>query len=194
MQSLLLCLLLAAAIGAARAEVCPDGLEGPDCGMCIGGSAIGGEACVNMTDYASAFCYSNHTWADSSTSKTYDCSTEGTDYAGTVDGVWAQCYADVKKCDVHFALAGSPLTCSGLNCAFDDGAVFCSYTKCKCDAACPTMNGVSLGYLLERMTGKTAIRCEASWPEALCSFEIEGLSAASEGFQANCKAAECRNW
>jgi hypothetical protein len=76
MQSLLLCLLLAAAIGAARAEVCPDGLEGPDCGMCIGGSAIGDAACVNMTDYASAFCYSNHTWADGSTSKTYDCSTE----------------------------------------------------------------------------------------------------------------------
>ena len=153
------------------------------------------------------------------------CPMQGTDYASTVTKVSAHCDAEIKKCDVHFALGDSPLTCSGLDCTFDGygealcmdvlriippcpaaccgqagrheeereermrattlaaancrfgpplplpalpalplvlvpnqpklptpAAVFCGYTKCSCDAACPTVNGVSLGYMLERLT------------------------------------------
>ncbi|EFN53455.1 hypothetical protein CHLNCDRAFT_58530 [Chlorella variabilis] len=198
-KALVLCLvLLAAGATVARAQdtLCPAGLEGPDCGMCAGGTTLGDEACANLTESYSGWCYSNHTWAEGSTAKSYDCTTEarGTDYASTVTKVSAHCDAEIKKCDVHFALGDSPLTCSGLDCTFDGYAVFCGYTKCSCDAACPTVNGVSLGYMLERLTGKTNLACEEGWPEALCSFDIEGLSAASGGFQAFCKASECREW
>lgn len=91
LQALLLCLLLAAFATAARAQECPPGLEGPECGMCIGGTALGDEACVNITDYASAFCYSNHTWAEGSTQKMYDCTTEA---SGGWQGRGA-CFADL---------------------------------------------------------------------------------------------------
>jgi hypothetical protein len=71
--------MLVAAATAARAQECPDGLEGPECSMCVGGTALGDQVCVNITDYASAFCYSNHTWAEGSTQKTYDCTTEASE-------------------------------------------------------------------------------------------------------------------
>lgn len=31
-------------------------------------------------------------------------------------------------------------------------AVTCGYTKCGCDSACPIVQGVSLGYMLQRLT------------------------------------------
>jgi hypothetical protein len=114
-----------------------------------------------------------------------------------VSKVWAHCETGIQKCDVHFALGGYPLTCSGLGCTFDDmgeralhrgfllammanhaemierchvqrgdsppkhqgarmawflpAGVFCSYTKCQCDGACPNVNGVSMGYMLDRL-------------------------------------------
>lgn len=79
MQALVLCLvLLAAGATVARAQdtLCPAGLEGPDCGMCAGGTTLGDEACANLTESYSGWCYSNHTWAEGSTAKSYDCTTE----------------------------------------------------------------------------------------------------------------------
>ena len=29
---------------------------------------------------------------------------QGTPYASSVTNVWAQCYTDIQKCDLHFAL------------------------------------------------------------------------------------------
>ena len=50
-----------------------------------------------------------------------------------------------ERCSRSFSL---PTACC---CPFP-AAVFCGYTKCSCDNACPQVNGVSLGYMLSRLT------------------------------------------
>ncbi|KAL4459104.1 hypothetical protein ABPG75_013969 [Micractinium tetrahymenae] len=190
---LVLCLALVAACAAAVAASdlpCPDGLVGETCGTCTTDKAC--EA-LSTKDTQYTWCYSNHTFEPDTQSLTYACSTEGTDYETTISRVWAQCHTDIQKCDFHFAIAGNALTCSGLQCSFREGTVSCGYTRCGCDGACPTVQGVSLGYRLERLTGTASLSCEQDqWPSALCTIDIQGLQASSGGFQAYCQAGECR--
>lgn len=51
---------------------------------------------------------------------------------------WGQCHAPLLEL--------TPFACSL------PAAVFCGYTKCECDGTCPIVNGVSLGYMLEKLT------------------------------------------
>lgn len=185
----IVCLLLAAAAAVRAQDWCPEGLEGGECA-----TPTTDAACVALTNNTAAWLYSNHTYYEGTLAKSYACTTEGTEFEGSVDKVWMQCFTDVQKCDVHFSLGGNALTCGGLSCSFEDTSVFCSYTKCQCDGVCPLVNGVSLGYMLERLTGTTAISCEQGWPEPACTIDIEGLSATAGGFTAMCKAGECREW
>lgn len=190
-KSLVLCLLLAAAACAtAQGLPCPDGLVGPNCATCETDDAC--VALTNGTDSPKYWCYSNHTFTPETTTKSYSCDTEGTDFASSITNVHASCNTVVSKCDISFAISGYGLTCSGLQCKFEENGVFCGYTKCVCDGACPIVNGVSLGYMLERLTGQTALECEDGWPSALCTIDIQGLSATQGGFQAYCQAGECR--
>ena len=52
---------------------------------------------------------------------------QGTPVQDSITDVWGSCFTDVKKCDFGLAISGHGLTCSGLNCVFEE--------SCECGAA-----------------------------------------------------------
>ena len=49
---------------------------------------------------------------------------QGTPVQDSITNVWGSCFTDVKKCDFGMAISGHGLTCSGLNCEFEDSCEF----------------------------------------------------------------------
>lgn len=187
---LLAALLLASALAASAAPAarCGPGLIGAGCNTCVTDAA-----CVTMTKVDTAWCFNTTVFMPETKKKSFACTTDGTPFQKSITRVWVDCAVEVNKCDFHFAMSGYPITCSALSCQFKDSSVSCQgASMCDCDETCPTVDGVSLGFLLRDLKAKAAFECEESWAgPTLCTLDIPGLTP-DGGFQSYCAAAECR--
>jgi hypothetical protein len=92
---------------------------------------------------------------------------QGTPVQDSITNVWGSCFTDVKKCDFGMAISGHGLTCSGLNCVFEESCECCGlvgYCCCRGSWGIPPLLSPPLLWLLPAAESKGYLLCRMRMP------------------------------